>query len=144
MFLLGAFLTGGAVGYAVTRSLSPMAVGTPPLLGQAQLRDSWKKQLELTPEQIRQFDALYDARRVPLDSIRALYRPATDSITAIYRPAIDSILAIYAPAMDSLRTSNHKKVMQLLDANQKVKYQQMIDADKKKADSLRKSGAPTK
>ena len=140
MFLLGAFLTGGAVGYAVTRSLSPMVVGTPPILGQLQLRESWKKQLELTPEQIKQFDALYDARKVPLDSIRALYRPATDSIAAIYRPAIDSILAIYAPAMDSLRTTNHKKVMQLLDSSQKVKYQHMIEADKQRADSAKKAG----
>ena len=93
------------------------------------MRERWKSELNLSPDQSGKFDASYDARKSALDSIRNLYRKPVDSIVAQYQPAIDSV-----------RINNQQKVMQFLDSSQKVKYQQMIDADKKKADSLRKAG----
>lgn len=126
MFLVGAFLTGGAVGYAAS------TFGTrasPPQFTTAQMRAEIKNQLKLSPEQGEMLEASYNARRAAFDSIRA-----------IRQPAIDSIRAISMPAIDSIRVGNHQKVMQFLDATQKVRYQQMIDADKKKADSVKKAG----
>ncbi|MEP6835966.1 MAG: hypothetical protein ABJB74_21430 [Gemmatimonas sp.] len=132
LFLFGAFLTGGAVGYAVTRTFGG-PISTPAQFTQmqlqAQMRERWKQDLGLRPDQVVQFDALYDARRVQRDSIRALYTPA-----------VDSIIAPYVPALESLRVSNQQKVMQILDSTQKTKYQKMIDADKRNTDSLKKAG----
>lgn len=131
MFLLGAFLTGGAVGYAATITFGgPRTVATPPT--QAQLRDGWKQRLELTPEQVAKFDSLYDQRRVVRDSIKA-----------IYQPAIDSIVRKYMPVFDSIRTENHAKVQTFLNSHQKDTYQKMIEEDKQKADSMSKARATT-
>ncbi|MBC8090335.1 MAG: hypothetical protein H7Z40_24005 [Phycisphaerae bacterium] len=127
MFLLGAFLTGGAVGYAATRTFSPSNV--PVQLTPAEMRAEWKRQLALSPEQIEKFDALYNGRRTTFDSIRALYTPAVDSIRAIYQPAFDS-----------LRIDNQQKVMRILDSTQQATYREMIEKDKKRADSVRKAG----
>jgi hypothetical protein len=126
MFLLGAFLTGGAVGYAATRTFSPpsgVVQFTP-----AQMRAELKQKLHLSPEQGAKFDAHYNARRAAFDSIHAIYQPAEDSIRAIYQPAIDSI-----------RVANHGHVMQDLDSTQKAIYRQMIEDDRKRADSVRKA-----
>ena len=128
MFLLGAFLTGGAVGYAANSTFGAPS-GTPQVTP-AQMRDRWKHDLSLSPEQIVRFDANYNARKATSDSIRALFQPA-----------IDSIRAIYQSAMDSLRVNNHHNVMLFLDSAQKATYQHMIDADRKKTDSLKKAGA---
>ncbi|MGV3709426.1 MAG: hypothetical protein ACO1Q7_11345 [Gemmatimonas sp.] len=129
MFLLGAFLTGGAVGYAVTTTFSPRA--EPAQLTPAQMRDAWKTRLELTAEQAEQFDALYNTRRTTRDSMKAMYQPA-----------IDSIIAIHTPKWDSVRTANHAKVMSILTPKQQDIYRQMIEEDNKKADSIRNAGAP--
>lgn len=129
MFLLGAFLTGGAVGYAATRTFGTPA-GTPQFTP-AQMRAELKQKLHLTPEQGEKLDASYNARRATFDSIRALYQPAVDSIRAIYQPAIDSV-----------RLNNHQNVMLFLDSTQKATYRQMIEDDKKRADSLKKAGGP--
>ena len=128
MFLVGAFLTGGAVGYAAS-TFGKRA--SPPQFTTAQMRAEIKNQLKLSPEQGAKLEASYNARKAAFDSIRA-----------IHQPAIDSIRATSIPAIDSIRVGNHYKVMQFLDSTQKVRYQQMIDADKKKADSVKKAGAP--
>ena len=128
LFLLGAFLTGGAVGYAANSTFGAPS-GTPQITP-AQMRDRWKHELSLSPEQSVKFDANYNARKATSDSIRAHYQPAVDSIRAIYQPA-----------MDSLRISNQRNVMLFLDSTQKLTYQHMIEADRKRADSLRKAGA---
>jgi hypothetical protein len=126
MFLLGAFLTGGAVGYAASRTLGPSAA---PVSATALMREVIKQKLKLAPDQSAKLDSAYAQRRVAFDSIRAISQPAIDSIRAIHQPAIDSV-----------RVANHAKVMQFLDSNQKATYRQMIEDDKKRADSLRKAG----
>jgi len=125
MFLLGAFLTGGVVGYATSRTLSPKT-GTIPT--PALMREVIKQTLKLSPEQSAKLDSAYDQRRAVLDSIDAIYRPAVDSIQAIYKPAIDSV-----------RVANHAKVMLFLDSTQKTAYRDMIEKDKKRADSILKA-----
>lgn len=127
MFLLGAFLTGGAVGYAATRTFSPSAAAVS--VTPAQMRTVIKTNLSLTPVQIAQFDSSYNVRRAAFDSIRAEFQPPIDSIRALYQPTIDSI-----------RVANHERVMQFLDSTQQAKYRQMIEDDKKRADSTRKAG----
>lgn len=128
MFLLGALLTGGAVGYVATKTFdSPKAI---PQFTSAQMRDEIKRKLQLTPEQSVQFDAHYDARRAMLDSLRTLYQPAMDSIRAIFQPKIDSV-----------RASNQENVMKILDASQKDIYRKMIEDDKHRADSTKKASA---
>jgi len=128
IFLLGAFLTGGAVGYAATKTFdSPKPI---PQFTSAQMRTEIKRKLQLTPEQITQFDAHYDARRAVLDSLRTLYQPAMDSIRAIFQPKIDSV-----------RANNQENVMQILDASQKDTYSKMIADDKHRADSTKKANA---
>lgn len=126
MFLVGAFLTGGAVGYAASTFGTP---ASPPQFTTAQMRTEIKDQLKLSPEQGEKLEASYNARKAAFDSIRA-----------IHQPVIDSIRAISMPAIDSIRVGNHQKVMQFLDSTQKVRYQQMIDADRKKTDSVKKAG----
>jgi hypothetical protein len=126
MFLLGAFFTGGAVGYAASRTFGPptgAATVTP-----AQMRAVIKSNLNLTPEQIGQFDSAYNIRRAGFDSIRGLFQPPIDSIRALYQPTIDSI-----------RVANHERVMLFLDSTQKAKYRQMIEDDKRRADSTQKA-----
>ncbi len=128
MFLLGAFLTGGAVGYAATKTFdSPKPI---PQYTPAQMREEIKRKLVLSPEQALQFDARYDARRVVLDSLRTLYQPAMDSIRAIFQPKIDSV-----------RADNQENVMKILDASQKDTYRNMISDDKRRADSTKKANA---
>lgn len=127
MFLLGAFLTGGVVVYAASRTLGPVT-GTVPATP-ALMRETIKQTLKLSPEQGAKLDAAYDERRAVMDSIRA-----------IDQPAIDSIRAIHQPAFDSVRVANHAKVMLFLDATQQTAYREMIEKDKKRADSSRKAG----
>ena len=93
------------------------------------MREVIKQKLKLSPEQAVKLDTAYNQRRAAFDSIRA-----------IYQPAIDSIRAIYQPANDSIRLANHAKVMQFLESTQKAAYRQMIENDKKYADSVRKAG----
>lgn len=127
MFLLGAFLAGGAVSYAAVSMFGPKtvpAVVTTP----AQMRDVLEQKLHLTPEQRAKLDEAYNARRTAFDSVRALFVPALDSIRALHQPAIDSI-----------RVANHARVMLFLDSTQKATYLQMIEDDKVRADSVRKA-----
>lgn len=128
MFLLGAFLAGGAVAYAAVRTLS--ASSTVVQFTPAQMRSEIKQKLSLSPEQVAKFEAAYDDRRSTLDSIRATYQPVIDSIRAAHQPAVDSV-----------RVANHARVMLFLDSTQQATYRQMIENDKKRADSLRKAGA---
>ena len=130
MFLLGAFLTGGAVGFAASRTLDP-STGTVPATP-ALMREVIKQKLKLAPDQGVKLDSAYAERRATFDSIRAIYQPTIDSIRAIHQPAIDSV-----------RIANHAKVMQFLDSTQQATYRQMIEDDKKRADSVRKAaGGP--
>lgn len=126
VFLLGAFLTGGAVGYAATRTFGPPVA--PPQFTPAQMRLELKQKLHLSAEQMPLLDARYDERRTTLDSIHSIYQPALDSINALFLPTIDSV-----------RTTNHSKVMLFLDSSQKVIYQHMIETDRARADSLKKA-----
>lgn len=126
MFLLGAFLTGGAVGYAATRTFGPPVAS--PEFTPAQMRVELKQKLHLSPEQSALLDARYDARRTTFDSVRDVYQPALDSINALFQPAIDSV-----------RIDNHSKVMLFLDSTQKVTYQHMIETDRARADSIKKA-----
>lgn len=126
MFLLGAFLTGGAVGYAASRTLGPAktAVAATP----ENMRAVIKQTLNLSPEQGAKLDSAYNSRRVAMDAVRA-----------VSQPPIDSILAIYQPQIDSIRVANHARVMQFLNPTQQAAYRDMIEKDKKRADSVTKA-----
>lgn len=126
MFLLGAFLAGGAVGYAASRSLGP-PTGTIPATP-ALMRETLKQNLKLSPEQSAKLDSAYNDRRV-----------AMDVISSIYQPPIDSIKALFQPKIDSIRVANHARVMQFLSATQQATYRDMIEKDKRRADSVTKA-----
>jgi hypothetical protein len=117
MFLLGAFLSGSAIGYAADRTLSPArAVGRP--YTERDMRDMLQQKLNLTAAQRSVVDSAYDWRRVRIDEIQAPYRNQTEAV----------------------RDSTRQRVMAALDSSQKVLYMQMVEDMRNRADAGRRSG----
>ena len=90
MFLLGAFLAGGALGFVADR-----AVTKRPYQRQfdgKSMREAFASELRLSAEQQRSIDSVWAWRIASEQAVRKLYKPAVDSILALHRPALDSIL----------------------------------------------------
>ena len=84
MFLLGATLVGGALGFATDRYLVKERLCAAKL-SEAQLRQAFYEDLDLTAEQRTQWDALLDERQRGMAAARATIRPRQDSIMDNYR-----------------------------------------------------------
>ncbi len=95
MFLLGALLTGGVLGFSANRVF---AGGRKPLVQpQRQLRDQLAERLQLTPAQRERVDSILDDRHRQMNEVLKPVRPRMDSIRLNARANIRRILT---PAQD--------------------------------------------
>jgi hypothetical protein len=125
MFLLGAFVTGGALGFTADRVMATnhRHEGR----GTHAFRQRMAEDLKLTPQQQRSVDSLIDLKH---RQILALYKPV--------RPQLDSIAIVARQVGDS----THEQIKRLLNAEQAAKLDQMRDAarkdlaDRRERDSL--------
>ncbi|MCC6244564.1 MAG: hypothetical protein IT353_17100 [Gemmatimonadaceae bacterium] len=111
MFLLGAFLTGGAVGFvadrAVTRSRPEKQYD------EKAMRDEFANELSLTADQRRVIDSIFDWRRARSRELMQQYRPS----------------------LDSVRDSARVLMRSALDPAQQLKLTELIARNERSADS---------
>jgi Spy/CpxP family protein refolding chaperone len=108
MFLLGAFLAGGALGFTADRVMGT-GHGREMRGGQA-YRQRMAKELKLTPKQQQSVDSLIEQKH---RQIVALYVPV--------QPQLDSI----AVAARQISDSTHAQIKRLLDPDQQMKFDDM-------------------
>ncbi len=119
MFLLGAFLTGGAVGFAAERAVSKPVVM---LNDEKSVREELARELRLTAEQ-----------KVVLDSAWEWRRARSREIMAAVRPALDSV-----------RDSARVRMMIALDEGQKESFRRLIERNQRLADSAERARGASK
>jgi len=112
MFLLGATLVGGALGFAADRYVVRERLCAPKL-SERELRLGFYDDVGLTGEQRVAWDALLDERHKAMGTARASIKPRTDSI------------------MDSYR----QKTMELLSPEQRARVEQRRAADRQREGS---------
>lgn len=118
MFLLGAFLTGGAVGFAADRAMT--RTGPARAFNEKAASDSLARELELSDRQRQLFDSVFDWRRARSREIMQLYRPA----------------------LDSIRDSARVLMRASLDSTQQIRFNAMIERQNNRAaDTARARGA---
>ncbi len=126
MFLLGAFLTGGALGFTVDRVMGGDHERGRRGGGETRA-DSWRarmaRELELTPAQQTSVDSLMDQKR---RQIVALYGPV--------QPQLDSL----ALAARVISDSTHAQVKRLLNPDQQEKLEKMRAASRQDLAKRRK------
>lgn len=119
MFILGAFLTGGAVGFAAERAVNKPVV----LLSDEQsVREELARELSLTPEQKVVVDSAWEWRRARNREIMAAVRPA----------------------LDSVRDSARVRMMAVFDESQKEGFRRLIERNQRLADSAAKARGGSK
>jgi hypothetical protein len=106
MFLLGATLVGGALGFAADRYVVKERLCAPKL-SERELREGFYADVGLTDEQRLAWDALLDERQKAMAAARATIKPRTDSIMESYK----------------------MKTMQLLKPEQRARVEQRRAAD---------------
>lgn len=117
MFILGAFLTGGAVGFAAERAVSKPVV----MLNDDQsVRAELARELQLTAAQKLVVDSAWEWRRARNREIMAVVRPA----------------------LDSVRDSARVRMMAVFDEQQKEAFRRLIERNQRLADSAAKARAP--
>lgn len=114
MFILGAFLTGGAVGFAAERAVDKPIVM---LNDEKSVRDELARELDLTPEQKIVVDSAWDWRRARNREIMAVVRPA----------------------LDSVRDSARVRMMSVLTEPQRETFRRLIERNQRLADSAAKA-----
>jgi hypothetical protein len=118
LFLTGAFLTGGAVGYAADRA---MAKPEPQRPDERSMREELARELRLTPEQ-----------QIKVDSAIAWRRARSRTIMKVVQPSLDAV-------RDSARTM----MMNTLDSTQQAALRRLIERNQRTADSVaRARGEP--
>jgi hypothetical protein len=119
MFILGALLTGGAVGFIAARAASqPVVMAT----DDRAMRAALARELELTPEQAASVDSAWDWRRARSREIMTVVRPA----------------------LDSVRDSARVLMMTTLSESQKERFRALIERNQRIADSTAKARANTR
>ena len=111
MFLLGAFLTGGAVGFAADRAVTRSRPERQ--YDEKSMRDEFAKELSLTDDQRRMIDSIFDWRRARSRELMQQYRPS----------------------MDSVRDSARVLMRSALDPAQQLKLTELIARNERSADS---------
>lgn len=125
MFLLGAFLAGGALGFTADRVMDGdhgrgrRGGGG----GGGSFRERMAKELDLTAAQQASIDSLMDQKR---NQIVALYRPV--------KPQLDSL----ALASRVISDSTHAQIKRLLNPEQQAKLEKMRAASRHDQDRRRK------
>lgn len=112
MFLLGAFLAGGAVGFAADRAVTHSRPARQ--YDERAMRDELAKQLNLSADQRRVIDSVFDWRRARSREIMQQYRPT----------------------LDSVRDSGRVLMMQVLDTAQQAQFKALIERNRRTADSV--------
>jgi Spy/CpxP family protein refolding chaperone len=108
MFLLGAFLAGGALGFSADRVIrAEHGRGLP---GSRAYRQRVAEELNLTKQQQASFDSLIEAKH---RQIIALYKPV--------KPQLDSIAVLAHVVSDS----THAQIKRLLNADQQAKLEEL-------------------
>ena len=111
MFLLGAFVAGGALGFTADRVID--AKHGREMRGLHGYRKRMVEELKLSPQQQASVDSLLDQKH---RQIVALYKPV--------KPQLDSI-AVQARVVSD---STHAQIKRLLNADQQVKLDKLRDA----------------
>ena len=114
LFLLAAFIGGGALGFTADRYLTRSHHGR----GDRPSRERMAKELKLTSEQRVQFDSLMNARRTQM---RAVFTPI--------RPQMDSLQKIAKAIGDS----THEQLKRILTPEQGKKLDEMREHGRKRA-----------
>jgi len=122
MFLLGAFIAGGALGFTADRVMD--AKHGRGMRGPRAYRQRMAEELKLTPQQQASVDSLIEQKH---RQIVTLYKPV--------KPQLDSI-AIQARVVSD---STHAQIKRLLNPDQQQKLDKMRDAARKDL-SERKGG----
>ncbi len=121
LFLLGAFLAGGVLGFTADRMLDRGRSGS---RGSREAMSArLARELSLTPDQRKSFDSLMERRR---EQIRAVYRPI--------RPQLDSLDKVGRAISDS----THAQVRRILNLDQQVKWDAMRERARKNFEASRK------
>ena len=92
MFLLGATLVGGALGFAADRYAVRDRLCAPKLK-ERELRVAFYDDVALTAEQRVAWDALLDERQKSMSAARASIKPKTDSIMESYKQKTTELLS---------------------------------------------------
>jgi hypothetical protein len=119
MFILGAFLTGGAVGFAADRVVSPPR---PDVFSERAMIDELARELKATPEQRVAIDAAWDWRRTQSREIMTTVRPT----------------------LDAVRDSARVLMMNTLDDAQKTAFRALLERNQRTADSAARARGETK
>lgn len=119
MFTLGAFLTGGAVGFAADRVASPPR---PDVFSESALVDELARELKATPEQRVVIDSVWDWRRTQSREIMKSVRPT----------------------LDAVRDSARVLMMNTLDEGQKAAFRALLERNQRTADSASRARGETK
>ena len=125
MFLLGAFIAGGALGFTADRVLTREKHGR----GGRPSLERMAKELELTPSQRVQFDSITRARRTQM---RALWQPI--------RPQMDSIEKIAKVLGDS----THEQLKRILTPEQGKKLDAMRERGRRRAEARARADSETR
>lgn len=120
IFLLVAFIAGGAVGYSADHVFGR---DKPARHGRESMSARVARELSLTPIQQKSLDSLMERRR---EQIRGVYRPI--------RPQLDSLDKIGRGISDS----THAQVRRILTPEQQLKWDAMRDRARKNFDASRK------
>ena len=111
MFLLGAFVAGGALGFTADRVMDSKHGRES--RGPRAYRQRMAEELKLTPQQQRSIDSLIDLKH---RQIVALYKPV--------KPQLDSIAGLTRIVSDS----THAQIKRLLNPDQATKLDRMREA----------------
>lgn len=111
MFLLGAFVAGGALGFTADRMMDAKHVRD--VRGARAYRQRMAEELKLTPKQLASVDSLIEQKH---RQIVALYKPV--------KPQLDSIAVLARVVSDS----THAQIKKLLNADQAQKLDRMREA----------------
>ncbi len=120
IFLLGAFIAGGALGITADRVLTRDKHSR----GRRPSVDRMASELKLTPAQRTQFDSIASDGR---SRMRELWRPL--------RPQMDSVQKIGR----TLGDSTHEQLKRILTADQARKLDEMRERGRKRAEARRRS-----
>ncbi|QJR36263.1 hypothetical protein [Gemmatimonas groenlandica] len=119
MFILGAFLTGGAVGFAADRMVSPPR---PDVFNERTMVDELARELKLS-----------SAQRVVIDSVWDWRRKQSREIMKTVRPTLDAV-----------RDSARVLMMNTLDDAQKTAFRALLERNQRTADSAARARGETK
>jgi hypothetical protein len=119
MFIFGAFLTGGAVGFAADRVVSPPR---PDVFNERAMVDELARELKLSPDQRVVIDSVWDWRR----------RQSREIMTTV------------RPILDAVRDSARVLMMNTLDDAQKSAFRALLERNQRTADSTARARGETK